>query len=77
MGAGGDAVVDRGGEEWLEFVDGFEVEGGGLVIAQQQPLFLQGTGDAGGDGAERALEFGLRGCSDPVDRIQFRAMSGS
>ena len=42
MGAGGDAVVDRGGEDMLAFVDEFdvEVEGGGLAIAQQQPLLL-------------------------------------
>ena len=32
-GAGGDVVVDRGGEEILEFVGGFEVEGGSRVIA--------------------------------------------
>ena len=33
VGAGGDAVVDGGAEEWLESVVGFEVEGGGLVVA--------------------------------------------
>ena len=31
VGAGGDAVVDGGGEELLETVGGFEVDGGGLV----------------------------------------------
>ena len=34
--AGGDAVVDGGAEELLESVVGFEVEGGGLVVANQQ-----------------------------------------
>ena len=38
---------------------GSMVEGGGLVIAAQQSLLLQGAGDAGGDGVEQALEFGL------------------
>ena len=33
VGAGGDVVVDRGGEEILEFGGGFEVEGGGRVLA--------------------------------------------
>ena len=65
-GAGGDAVVDRGGEEMLEFVDGFEVEAGGLVVAQQQSLLFQGAGDAGGDGVEQALEFGVRRCNGAV-----------
>ena len=32
VGADGDAVVDGGGEEWLAFVDGREIEGGALVI---------------------------------------------
>ena len=41
--------------------------GEGLVIAQQQPLVFQGAGDAGGDGAEQTLEFGLRRCSDAVE----------
>ena len=38
----------------LEFVDGFEVEGEGLVIAQQQPLLFQRASDAGGDSVEQA-----------------------
>ena len=38
VGAGGDAVVDGGAEELLETVVGFEVEGGGLVVADQQSL---------------------------------------
>ena len=59
VGAGGDAVVDGGGEELLEPVVGLDVEGGGIVIAQQQPLLLQGAGDTGGDGVEQALELGL------------------
>ena len=36
VGAGGDAVVDGGAEELLEPVVGFGVEGGGIVITQQQ-----------------------------------------
>ena len=40
--------------EMLEFVDGFEVEGEGLVIAQQQPLLFQRASDAGGDSVEQA-----------------------
>ena len=59
MGAGGDAVVDGGAEELLEIVGGLDVEGGGIVIAQQQSLLLQGAGDTGGDGVEQALELGL------------------
>ena len=59
VGADGDAVVDGGAEELLETVVGFEVEGGGLVVAEQQSLLHEGAGDAGGDGAEQALEFGL------------------
>ena len=57
--AGGDAVVDGGAEELLESVVGFEVEGGGLVVANQQSLPFEGAGDAGGDGVEQALEFRL------------------
>ena len=38
VGAGGDAVADGGTEELLESVGGFEVEGGGLVVANQQTL---------------------------------------
>ena len=57
--AGGDAVVDGGTEELLESVVGFEVEGGGLVVADQQSLPFEGAGDAGGDGAQQALEFRL------------------
>ena len=59
VGAGGDAVVDGGAEELLETVGGFEVEGGGVVVTEQQSLFLEGAGDADGDGVEQALEFGL------------------
>ena len=59
MGADGDAVVDGGAEESLEAVGGLEVEGGGLVVTEQQSLFLEGAGDAHGDGVEQALEFGL------------------
>ena len=59
VGAGGDAVVDGGAEELLESVVGFEVEGGGLVVADQQSLAFEGAGDAGGDGAQQALEFRL------------------
>ena len=33
VGDGGDVVGDGGGEELVEFVDGFEVEGGGPIIA--------------------------------------------
>ena len=59
VGAGGDAVVHGGAEELLETVVGFEVEGGGLVVAGQQSLPFEGAGDAHGDGVEQALEFGL------------------
>ena len=59
VGAGGDAVVDGGGEECVEIVGGLDVENGARVIAQQQPLPFQGAGDADGDGVEQALEFGL------------------
>ena len=59
VGAGGDAVVDGGAEEWLETVVGFEVERGGLVVADQQSLAFEGAADAGGDGAQQALEFRL------------------
>ena len=59
VGAGGDAVVDGGAEELLESVVGFEVEGGGLVVADQQSLAFEGAADAGGDGAQQALEFSL------------------
>ena len=38
---------------------GFEVEGRGVVVTEQQSLFLEGAGDADGDGVEQALEFGL------------------
>ena len=57
VGAGGDAVVHGGAEELLESVVGFEVEGGGLVVADQQSLPFEDAGDAGGDGAQQALEF--------------------
>ena len=57
VGAGGDAVVDGGAEEVLETVGGFEVEGGGLVVADQQSLPFEGAGDAGGNDAQQALEF--------------------
>ena len=65
--AGGDAVVDGGAKELLEIVGGLDVEGGGLVIAGQQPLLLQGAGDTGGDGVEQALELGLGRCGDAVE----------
>ena len=55
--AGGDAVVDGGAEELLETVGGFEVEGGGVLVTEQQSLFLERAGDAGGDGAQQALGF--------------------
>ena len=56
---GGDAVVDGGTEELFESVGGLEVEGGGLVVANQQTLPFEGAGDAGGDGAQQTLEFRL------------------
>ena len=56
MGADCDAVVDGGAEELLETVGGFEVEGGGLVVTDQQSLPFEGAGDAGGDGAQQTLE---------------------
>ena len=59
VGAGGDAVVDGGTEELLETVVGFEVDRGGLVVADQQSLPFEGAADAGGDGAQQALEFRL------------------
>ena len=59
VGADGDAVVDGGAEELLETVVGFEVEGGVLVVADQQSLPFEGADDAGGDGAQQALEFRL------------------
>ena len=37
------------------------------VIAQQRPLPFHGAGDAGGDGVEQALEFGLGRCGDVVE----------
>ena len=43
MGADGDAVVDGGAEELLESVVGFEVEGGSLVVADQQSLPFEGA----------------------------------
>ena len=67
VGAGGDAVVDGGAEELLETVGGFEVEGGGLVVAGQQSLPLEGAGDVGGDGVEQALELGLGRSGDAVE----------
>ena len=42
--AGGDAVVDGGAEELLEPVVGFGVEGGGIVITQQQRVSTAGRG---------------------------------
>ena len=71
VGAGGDAVVDGGAEELLESVGGFEVEGGGLVVAEQQSLPFEGAGDTGGDGMEQALEFGLGRCGDAVETGRF------
>ena len=59
MGADCDAIVDGGAEESLETVVGFEVERGGLVVADQQPLPFERACDAGGDGAQQALEFRL------------------
>ena len=59
VGAGGDAVVHGGAEELLETVGGFEVERGGVVVTEQQSLFLEGAGDADGDGVEQALQFAL------------------
>ena len=44
MGADGDAVVDGGAEELLEAVGGLEVEGGGLVVTEQQSLVSRGRG---------------------------------
>ena len=67
VGAGGDAVVDGGAEELLESVGGFEIEGGGLVVANQQSLSFEGAGNAGGDGVEQVLEFGLGRCGDAVE----------
>ena len=71
VGAGGDAVVDGGAEELLETVGGFEVEGGGVVVTEQQSLFVEGAGDADGDGVEQALEFGLGRCGDAVETRRF------
>ena len=71
VGAGGDAVVDGGAEELLESVVGFEVEGGGIVIASQQPLLYQGAGDTGGNGVEQALELGLGRSGDAVEPGRF------
>ena len=71
VGAGGDVVVDGGGEELLETVGGFEVEGGGLFVADQQSLPFEGAGDTGGDGVEQALEFGLGRCGDAVETGRF------
>ena len=49
-GPGGDAVVDGGAEELLEPVVGFGVEGGGIVITQQQRVSTAGAGlGHGGD----------------------------
>ena len=59
MRADGDAVVHGSAEELFESVGGFEVEGRGLVVADQQSLFFEGAGDAGSDGVEQALELGL------------------
>ena len=56
MGADCDAIVDDGAEELLETVGGFEVEGGGLVVTDQQSLHFEGAGDADGDGAQQTLE---------------------
>ena len=67
VGAGGNTVVDGGDDEWFEFVDGLQVEGVGLVIAQRQPLLFEGVSDPGGDGGEQALDFGLRRCPDAVE----------
>ena len=53
------------GMRLLEFVDGFEAEGGGLVIAQQQPLLSQRASDAGGDGVDQTLEFGFASMRPP------------
>ena len=69
--ADGDAVVDGGAEELLESVCGFEVEGGGLVVTEQQSLLLEGAGDAGGDGVEQALEFRLGRGGDTVEAGPF------
>ena len=67
VGPGGDAVVDGSVEELVEFAAGFEVEGGGLAVAGRQSLPFEGAGDAGGDGAEQALKFGLGRCGDAVE----------
>ena len=69
--ADGDAVVDGGAEELLESVGGFEVEGGGLGVTEQQSLLLEGAGDAGGDGVEQALEFRLGRGGDTVEAGPF------
>ena len=71
VGAGGDAVVDGGGEECVGIVGGLDVENAARVIAQQQPLPFQGAGGAGGDGVEQALEFGVRWCPDAVETGRF------
>ena len=71
VGAGGDAVVDGGAEELLETVVGFEVEGGGLVVADQQSLAFEGAGCAGGDGAQQALEFRLSRSGGTVEAGPF------
>ena len=70
-GEAGDEVVHGGAEELLESVVGFEVEGGGIVIASQQPLLYQGAGDTGGDGVEQALELGLGRSGDAVEPGRF------
>ena len=45
VGAGGNAVVDGGAEELLETVGGFEVKGGIVFVAEQQPLPFEGAGE--------------------------------
>ena len=73
LGASGDAVVDRGDEEMLVLADGFDVEGGGLVIAQQQLLLFQRASDAGwrwrGSGVGVRLLFDASAATDrpPAD----------
>ena len=56
--ARGDAVVD-GGTEVARIRRRGRGRGRGLVVPNQQSLPFEGAGDAGGDGAQQALEFRL------------------
>ena len=64
VGADRNAVVDGGDDECPELVDGLQVEGVGLVVAQRQPLLFHRASDTGGDTMEQALDATLRRCTD-------------